>query len=301
MTTELSFHEQDYPGLYQAANSESIRTQKIYFTAMRWFLILLILGSIYSLYTVDSKLIAIIAAVLFILSLSLSIFMAYKRHDRTWYSARAVAESVKTLTWRYMMCAEPYLKSMPERDVRNSFLSDLEAILKENRDVTKELCNENASSDAISSMMEKIRASERPQRLSLYTKCRVEEQRNWYKNKSRFNKDCTAKWFFILVSLNGVAILCALLRIGFTSWTFLPTEVFAVAAASSVSWLQAKRFNELSTSYALAAHEITIIMARMHSISTDEDFYKYVSDTENAFSREHTQWTARRDTVVRKK
>lgn len=173
--------------------------------------------------------------------------------------------------------------------------------MKENRDVTKELCNENASSDPISSMMEKIRASEMPQRLSFYIKCRVEEQRDWYKKKSRFNKDCTLKWFLIIVLLNGVAILCALLRIGFTSWTFLPTEVFAVAAASSVSWLQAKRFNELTTSYALAAHEITIIKARMHNISSDEEFSKHVSDTENAFSREHTQWTARRDTVVRKK
>lgn len=121
MITELSFLEEDYPGLYQAANSESIRSQKYYFITMRWFLILLIFGSMYSLYTVDSKLISIIAAVLFIFSLFLSIFMAYKRHDRTWYSARAVAESVKTLTWRYMMCAEPYIKSMPEKDVRNSF------------------------------------------------------------------------------------------------------------------------------------------------------------------------------------
>ena len=30
--------------------------------------------------------------------------------ERTWYEGRAVAESVKTLAWRYSVCADPFPK-----------------------------------------------------------------------------------------------------------------------------------------------------------------------------------------------
>jgi len=86
------------------------------------------------------------------------------------------------------------------------------------------------------------------------------------------------------------------LRIAYPEWKYFPTAVFAVAAVSVVSWMQAKRFFELSTSYSLATHEISIIRTQVDSISTEKEFSNFVNDTENAFSREHTQWVARRDT-----
>src|SRR5690606_15189811 len=48
----------------------------------------------------------------------LCIFIGYQKPDRIWYNARAVAESVKTLTWRYMMRAEPFqaTEETPLRD-----------------------------------------------------------------------------------------------------------------------------------------------------------------------------------------
>ena len=65
--------------------------------------------------------------------------------------------------------------------------------------------------------------------------------------------------------------------------------------ASYLGWIQAKRFSELSASYALAAFEISLIKLQSGSIKTDEDLSRFVGDTENAFSREHTQWVARKD------
>ena len=292
MDTSLS--DADYPGLYQAADAESIRSQKYHFRCLHWFLILLIFGAIANLF-VASKFSAIAAACLFLTSLFFSALLAWKQYDRIWFSARAVAESVKTLTWRYMMCAEPYQAAPSANDVRKLFLSDLQEILRHNQAITQELCDETASQDPISPKMGAIRALGVSERLAFYIQNRVLEQGRWYNNKAKKNKDDGAKWFLGIVILNGLAILCSIFKIAYSDWTYLPTDVFAVAAASAVSWLQAKRFTELSTSYALTAHEITIIKARIPTNATEDELSQFISDTENAFSREHTQWTARRD------
>ena len=76
---------------------------------------------------------------------------------------------------------------------------------------------------------------------------------------------------------------------------FWPTDVFVAMAASVLSWMQAKRFSELAASYALAAHEIGLIKEQSLLPDTPEKFSLFVGDAENAFSREHTQWVARKD------
>jgi hypothetical protein len=62
-----------------------------------------------------------------------------------------------------------------------------------------------------------------------------------------------------------------------------------------MGWVQTKRFQELAGSYALTAHEIMLLDAMLPSDQSDEKFSSFVGDAENAFSREHTQWRARRD------
>jgi len=289
-----SFTNADYPGLYQTADSESTASQGAYFRCLSWFLILLVLGSMANLIAGDSSPGAFMAALLFFGSLLSSGLIAWKRYDRTWYSARAVAESVKTITWRYAMRAEPYHHT-DDQQATEQFLAVLNEILQENQHVTKELCDESASSDAVSTRMMELRALPIQDRLEFYMKERVEEQGGWYLRKARHNKRGGAKWFIAVVALNALAIACAVLRAAHSHWTYIPTNVLAVAAASAVSWLHAKRFTELSTSYALTAHEINIGRTRAEMVQSEADLSQFVSNTENAFSREHTQWAAKRD------
>jgi len=299
MNSNLSFTDNDYPGLYQSVDKEAARSQKIYFRSLQLFLYLLVLGAIFSLFAKSSMVCSFISAGVFLISLSLSAYIALKRDDRTWYSARAVAESVKTRTWRYMMHAEPFQEAVSDKEARSLFLSDLEEILKENREVTKELPNESAINVPISHRMEEVRALDMQARLEFYDRCRIEEQRNWYQERAAAARKKRTYWFIGIVVFNALAVVCVILQMAFAHLSRLPTEVFAVAAATAVSWLQAKRFSELSTSYALTAHEITIIQARVRMVSGEEELSQFVGDTENAFSREHTQWIARRDTIFR--
>jgi SMODS and SLOG-associating 2TM effector domain 1 len=89
--------------------------------------------------------------------------------------------------------------------------------------------------------------------------------------------------------------LVLLVRIARPAIPYFPVEVIAVAASSVIGWMQLKRFDELASAYGLTAHEIGIIKTRFESVNDAATLSRFVSDAENAFSREHTQWAARRD------
>jgi hypothetical protein len=72
------------------------------------------------------------------------------------------------------------------------------------------------------------------------------------------------------------------------------TEPLLVGASAALSWSQAKRFRELGNAYGLTVHEISLIREESGRIKTEDDFSEFVNNSENAFSREHTQWVARR-------
>lgn len=68
-----------------------------------------------------------------------------------------------------------------------------------------------------------------------------------------------------------------------------------VMVTSIFGWIQVKRHGELAASYTLTAHEIGAIQALALGISTEAELSDFVNTAEFAFSREHTQWQARRD------
>ena len=297
MDKQTIFTDKDYPGLLQAADAASITSQKLYFRLLFCHLSLLILGALISLFAGCSTLYALLAAIVFLSSLFMSILIAFKRYDHTWYSTRAIAESVKTRSWRYMMQSVPYEDTIPKHDSKETFLSDLKQILQQNQDVTGEFTDKSVTIDAITEQMENVRNSSLKERVDFYKHHRVENQRDWYNRKALLNKRLGRIWFIAMVVLQALAVLCALVRIAYPDWQYLPAAVFATAAASVTSWAQAKRFNELNTSYSLASYEISFIKTRIENtvFNTENAFSSFVNDTENAFSREHTQWAARRN------
>ena len=91
-----------------------------------------------------------------------------------------------------------------------------------------------------------------------------------------------------------MALLLVLATIWYPS-SLWPTPVLVVAAGGVLTWLNTKRFRELAAAYSLTAHEIGIAKSGLTAIVEEVRFSEFVGDMENAFSREHTQWVARRD------
>ncbi len=289
----IEISSNDMPGLYQSADQASISAQNIYFQSLRWYLILLICAVFISYARPSDTVGALFSAALFLITLGILIFIRVKRPDDTWYNGRAVAESVKTRAWRWIMRAEPYEDCENVEIVSKQFISDLRAILEQNKSLSHSLQSTNAVKDPISNKMKEVRGLSVTERLALYVNQRVQNQVEWYWQKSRFNKRRAQQWFWVSVVLHSTAIAMLLYHIKFPTLS-LPVDVVATAAGAALTWLQAKKHNELNSAYALAAHEIVLIKGESDSVHTQEELSEYVVNSESAFSREHTQWAARK-------
>lgn len=283
---------EEYPALYQAADEASNRTQGIYLRCVAVYAYVSITGAGLAVYGVDSKLAAIIAAILFLLGLFLSILLAVKQYESLWYRTRAIAESIKTSTWRFMMSADPF-GGKDLNAAKQQFRAVLQQVLQEHKDLAIELGGTIANRDQLTQRMIAVRQAPFQERLQMYVNERIREQRTWYAGRSHANSTNGRRWFWSLVVLQGAAVAFTIARVGWPDWTLWPTQVMVVAATSVLGWIQLKRYRELGTAYAVAAHEIGFAETEASTVSSDDALSRFVTETEGAFSREHTQWVVR--------
>jgi len=289
----LKLNRDTLPGIYQSADKASRSAQSSYFFGLRSYLVLLVVAAFVAFMWTKDSYGAIASAALFLITLGILIALRVKRPDDLWYNGRAVAESVKTRAWRWVMRAEPYEDTDNIEIVSKQFINDLKAILTQNQSLSEVLnCNAGIQ-DPISETMKKIRALPVVERLEIYKEQRIKDQANFYSTKSLFNKRRAKQWFWVSVSLHSAAVAMLLYRIKDPISNF-PVEVIATAAGAVLTWLQAKKHNELTSSYALTAHEIVLIKGEALSVKNEKDLSEFVLDSETAFSREHTQWAARK-------
>jgi hypothetical protein len=288
-------NEQDYPSLYQVADVASIAAQKHYSRSFLSYGALAIIGAALSIAGLTSKEAACVAALVFIGGLFVSIYMALMKNESIWYKARAVAESVKTATWRFMMRAEPFDFSLTDVQAREKFKALLKSILYEHKDLAHALVGDTLLAEQLSARMVETRSKPLQERKTIYMAERIQDQKEWYVKKSKYNKGKGTIWFWSLVLAQAIAVTLAILRIVYPGWQYWPTEIFIVAGSSILGWIQLKRFRELAASYALAAQEIGIAQVSLNEILDEPTYSTFVRDTENAFSREHTQWIAKKE------
>ena len=283
---------EDFPALHRSANTLSLDAQRHFFTVLKLHLSLLCIGAALSALNFPYVWIAIVQVFALLGALFCSIYLFAKRPDRLWYAGRAVAESVKTITWRYVTKAEPF--DTAENIAQHDFRKKLYDIVEQNREVAQALTS-NLTEVQITNIMNDIRNRSLEDRKELYRAGRITDQLDWYAKKSAFNRKTSSLFFSLLVATNGAAVVSAVVRINFLDSPVWCTDTLIAIAASLLSWMQAKRYSELASSYALTAHEIILIREQSLLAGTDKDFSLFVGDAENAFSREHTQWIARRD------
>lgn len=259
---------------------------------MKIHLVVLVTAAVLSAINITDKWVYVLQLLALIAALSCSVYLWGVRPDRYWYAGRAVAESVKTITWRYISKAEPF--HTEDKIAQNEFKNSLKLIFKQNGDICSKLVD-HSNEEQFTEAMNQMRCSSLKERINNYCENRIKNQRDWYAKKAAYNKKMGNYFFLGLVISNGIAVIASVLKINNIDSVYLSVDVAIAIAAGILSWIQAKRFTELSASYTLTAHEIGFINNKAVTIQTEEDFSKFVGDAENAFSREHTQWAARRD------
>lgn len=284
--------ETDYPSLYQTADKSAAEVQKNFFMLLAIYFIFLILAATLSTINAPDAIFAGTQTVLLLATLGIVIYLANRQPQRIWYGARALAESAKTITWRYMMRAEPF--DADDRKAKQLFILSLRKIFDANKYASAQSA-EIVGLDQVTDQMMLYRNQTLDERIALYKQYRVEEQQSWYVKKAAFNKRLSKRWFTGLIIINSIAIILSIGRIIWPNTTFWPTDVFVVIAGAAMTWIQVHRYQELAASYALTAHEIGLLKAEIPDDKEEVSFSIFVSDAESAFSREHTQWQARRD------
>lgn len=285
-----------YPALYTAAGQLSAESQKSYLRLIRVEYALLIAASILSLDLSNAPIYFVVYAFVFLSSLTVLITRSWKKPEQDWYKGRALAESIKTSSWRYCMRAEPFGDVDDVARRRAEFRNHLRAILEANHHIGERIPPDAAANDQITTSMESTRALSLDDRKALYEEYRIREQRIWYARKAAVNKRASLWWMIAGIMAYAGAILLVLLRIAFPEHKIWPIEPLIVIASSIIGWTQVKKFNELASSYTLTAHEIGIIQSRIQEINSEMAFSDFINEAEQAFSREHTQWVARQQT-----
>lgn len=284
--------EADFPPLYQAADKAAKEAQRNFFIALGGNLTFLVIAATLSVANVQTRGFAILQIFPLLVTLGLTIYLAAKQPQRVWYGTRALAESVKTISWRYMMRAEPF--DGAAADARDHFKDSLTKIFNANRRISEHAV-EMSAEPQITQKMRAVRDLPLADRINLYESDRVNDQHVWYKNKAQANKTYSKWWFGALIALNLLALMFVSGKVACPTTNYWPTDILVAAASAVMAWLQTKRFQELAASYALTAHEIGLLRISPPDGSSEDAFSVYVGDAENAFSREHTQWQARRD------
>lgn len=288
----------NYPGLYIYADSASLNAQRTYLRLHRAHLGSLMIGSavgpVAMLGTsgVRIGLFTIMAIVLALGLLVLWIIRA-RQDDKIWFDERAVAESAKTATWRFMMKVPPFHE---DTQAEERFVSELKEIREARPHLGKYMATvQDTNRLLITDFMRERRAATLTDRKAFYISDRLADQRSWYVTKAKVNAALSARWFWVVAVIQITAVVLAVIQAVSGGLGINIVPVITTCAASFAAWSQMKRYDELAQSYALAAWELEELESLSSSQTAIEDFAQFVEQAEDSISREHTMSIARRD------
>lgn len=253
---------------------------------------LLILGATASVVTTGAgeRVGPIVSACVLLAGVFITLAGRQRRYEPAWFRYRAVVETTKSLSWRFMVGARPF-EAGARSDAAAEFREQLTKIVRENGDVAVGLVTEGDSTQ-ISERMLAVRAASVTERAALYVEHRFEDQIRWYTSRAAANERSEARWFFLALGLQALAVVAATLTAIFTP----PARVVAIittVASAVVAWSKARRFRENASAYAVTAVELSLARVEPTRIGDEQALSSWVEKVEPLISREHTLWRAR--------
>jgi hypothetical protein len=279
----LRLEYSDYPALFRAADEASGAA-------------LAAVSSEFASVASAMSALAMTSAIVLAVSLLLTLYLKTSKLEQVWYGGRAVAESVKSMMWRYIVGADPYsVDLVPAAEADKKFLSELGSIVKERKQLAFGFGGEFAEEPQISERMRAVRATNLDERKSMYVSERISGQRRWYGHQAKLNRSAENKYFALIAFSQLCALVAAMALVEWPGSKIKLTGLFTSVAAAFIAWLQIKQHKELSQSYSVAELELSFIQEEAQFVKNDRELSNFVADAENAISREHTLWIARRD------
>ncbi|MFJ8627774.1 DUF4231 domain-containing protein [Kitasatospora sp. NPDC093550] len=283
------------PGFFWAADAASLRGQQRSVLLSAWELVLLVVAAATG--SADGGPWAWPAAVAYLGAIVLAVVIGRQNPQGLWYEGRAAAESVKTLAWKYAVRADAYQpppRTLP--DAEGLYRFQLGRVLGAFRD--SPVVGPDGGVE-ITAAMRELRDRPLAVRREVYLGERIRVQRDWYRAKARYCARA-GHWAGVLgVLLPALGLVLALLR-ALGAFTYDALGTVSAVAASVTAWAQLRQYRPLAAAYGLAAEELTQIQCQLAELDLDspeaeEIWARLARDAEDAISREHTTWQARRE------
>jgi hypothetical protein len=288
--------EDALPELFTAAERAAIRRQTRYFQATSAGLLAALVAAIGSAVSVDLTknldLGGLISAAGFLTAGVITGYLYLRKPDQAWYESRAVAESIKSMSWQYAVRGGIFTRD--DRTDATEFGTRTRQMVRRMRHAGVALTGDN---DRVTDEMTAIRDAPLAERRKIYLTQRLEDQNRYYLRESSQNRSRAARWFGVAILFQAAGLILAWLKVTNRVDADL-LGIAATAAAGALAWVQTRDSQNLAESYRVAAHELADILgeARAHPDTlTDEEWGRFVRDGEQSISREHTLWLARRE------
>jgi hypothetical protein len=286
--TELQ--SSDYPGLFEAADLASGRGQRLFLRMLRTKLVLATLAAISGTFAlivggIDAA--AVFTTLAFASAFAIELYLEHTEPTKAWYEGRALAESVKTLTWRYAVGGVPCPRTLPEDKAKRVLLDRVRALEADLSTVPLL----PTTRGVITPRMRELRAAPLAERKRAYLDGRIQDQQEWYAGKAEYHQRRLRLFRTSVLALNLIGVCAATVKI-FGLVSFDLAGVVAASLASLAAWVQARQHAATAAAYVIASHELSIISELLRQDMPEDEWATVVADAEDAISREHTLWRA---------
>ena len=278
-----------YPAIFHAADNASVSYQRwfLFLSACRlWALV--IVAALAAFAVLIDRWTAVIALAPISIAVLAEVLLLTWRPDQRWYQARAVAESAKTLAWRYQVGGRPLGLRMANDEAVAELIARLRGLLGQFHDLSLPPAHHQ---DQITQGMRRLRSLPLKERIAQYQQGRIEDQRTWYASRADWNQK-RATWFqigLIVTELTAFALAVLTAAYGLSVSVY---SILAALAVAGVGWLQIKRHRSMADTYSTASHDLAAINSTIDSVDGEDAWEEFVDKAEEAISREHTLWLA---------
>ncbi|MEV7284374.1 DUF4231 domain-containing protein [Streptomyces sp. NPDC093252] len=279
-------HDDGMPVVFRSSDRASTSGQRRYLGGTQWRLVLAVAAAVCGALGSRGAVVALV--LVFVATVCVEIWLLTERPEEAWYDGRALAESTKTLAWRYAVGGAPFPGGLPLPEARERFHARLETLLREAPPVSLA----PVGSTAVTEEMNALRALPFDERRRVYLEGRIGGQLAWYSRKATANVSRARTWRLLLIAVEGLGLTAAVLRLTGV-YDFDLAGILAAVLGAGSAWFAVRQYETQGRAYTFAATELSVIQGRL--AHTDEDTWaQEVADAEDAISREHTMWRASR-------
>jgi len=292
--TQRGLVETDLPGLFEAADTASRSGQRGYVRTVRLRLLLTIAAAVTGVLTwqvgVAGVDLAAIGTAIALAAITVTeVNLRATRPEGRWYDGRALAESAKSLAWRYSVGGVPYAKQGNEKLTERRLVEQMSRLLDEapTTSITPSL------RPTVTATMHDLRSQDLATRKEAYLRFRIADQQTWYASKAEHNERRATQWHTSLLVIEVVGVVAALAK----AVRFVDIDMAGLVAAviaAGTAWVSLRQHTTLARAYTFAANELAIARSRLELVDDEATWAVEVADSEEAVSREHTMWRASR-------